>query len=246
MLLGENADSVRSALDSVTAHLQDAGPQAALIVFYSGHADATALHLGGTHLPIAEITTSVRGAASGLRMLIVDACRSGAVSRIKGLREAGDFEIKIDQNPSVEGTVIITSSTAGENSQESDILRASFFSHHLVNGLRGAADRNGDERVTLAEVYAYTYAQTLRSSGRTLNLQHPTYSFDVKGQGEVVLSDLSTATRSGRLRLGDPAVYVISDGRRETIVAEVAPSRADAVVSLPPRRYVVQERRSHE
>ena len=32
---------------------------------------------------------------------------------------------------------ILTSSAAGENSQESDVLRGSFFSHHLVAGLRG-------------------------------------------------------------------------------------------------------------
>ena len=33
--------------------------------------------------------------------------------------------------------------------------------------------------------YAYSYEQTLRSSNRTLNVQHPTYEFDVKGRGDL-------------------------------------------------------------
>ena len=86
-----------------------------------------------------------------------------------------DFKIQLEGRVEAEGTAFISSSTADENSQESDRLRGLFFSHHLVNALRGAADRNSDGLVTLAECYEYTYAQTLRSSGQTLSIQHPTY-----------------------------------------------------------------------
>ncbi len=247
-LLGEDAGAVRVGLARLEKRLEALEGETAVLVFYSGHADANALHLGGTHLPMKELTEAVKDLSSPLRVLIVDACRSGSASRVKGLKKAEDFEIAVEDRVSAEGMAIITSSTAGEDSQESDGLRASFFSHHLVNGLRGAADRSGDDRVTLAEAYAYTYAQVLRSSGRTMNLQHPTYRFDMKGQGEVVLSRLDKADkRSGRLRLAEPAVYVIVEERAGgTLAAEVSPARPQAVIALPPRRYFVQERHPRE
>ena len=65
--------------------------------------------------------------------------------------------------------------------------------------------------MTLTEAYAYTYEQTLRSTGRTLDVQHPTYAYDVKGRGEVVLSEPRRSDRrSGVLTLGQAAVYHIN------------------------------------
>src|SRR5262249_5074950 len=55
LVLGENAASVRGALQDVNAKIRartGEGKHTALIVFYSGHADASALHLGGTELPL--------------------------------------------------------------------------------------------------------------------------------------------------------------------------------------------------
>lgn len=65
------------------------------------------------------------------------------------------------------------SRTPTSPAHESDRLRSSFFSHHLITGLRGAADADGDERVALSEAYDYAYRQTLRSSGQTTQLQPP-------------------------------------------------------------------------
>lgn len=247
LLKGQDAGALTASIRDVAARVKAHGdPDSAIVLFYSGHADATALHLGGTHLPLAELEDALRGSPASLRLLFIDACRSGTVSRVKGMRAAKPFDFDVDDRMRVDGVAIITSSTAGENSQESDELRGSFFSHHLINGLRGAADRNGDTRVTLGEAYAYTYAQTLRSSGRTMQLQHPTYAFDFKGQGEVVLAQVDRdGRRSGRLQLGDPAVYVVVEGGG-TLTAEVSPAHADAQLTLPPRGYLVQERLPRE
>ena len=88
MLLGEDASTVRRALQEVNAAIRaqaGAGHSTALVVFYSGHADATALHLGGTELPLEELKTLVEGSPAGVRLLVLDACRSGAVTRVKGV-----------------------------------------------------------------------------------------------------------------------------------------------------------------
>lgn len=247
MLLGEDAATVRRALQDLNAEIRGqvvSGQPSALVVFYSGHADAGSLHLKGSVLPLDELRKLVQGSAAAVRLLVVDACRSGTITRVKGVQAAPTFAIQLEEQGVAEGVAILTSSAAGESSQESDRLRGSFFSHHLVNALRGAADRNGDGRVTLTEAYAYTYDQTLRSSGRTLELQHPTYAFDVKGREDLVISVAgSPQGQTGRLRLGDPSLYLVAEEREGgPIVAEVAPAHAQAQLLLPVGSYFVQQR----
>ena len=251
ILIDESAETVRRALVSVNAGLRARsadGKTTALLVFYSGHADAESLHLRGTRLPIEELRGLVSGSPATMRLLVVDACRSGAVTRVKGVRSVPEFAIKLEDRVEAEGTAMISSSTAGESSQESDRLRASFFSHHLVNALRGAADRNGDGRVTLSEAYAYSYAQTLRSSGQTLQLQHPTYAYDVKGSGDLVLTTLTGAEHNlGRLRLADASMYLVTEERESgAVVAELTTTRNQGVIALPRGKYFIQRRGSYE
>ncbi len=251
MILGEDANAVRRSLISLNARLRSAGePQqaATLLVYYSGHADAEELHLGGTRLPFAELRGLLEGSPAGLRLLIVDSCRSGGVSRVKGVRPGRSFEIKLEEAANAQGMAIMTSSAASEASQESETLKGSFFSHHLMSGLRGAADRDGDGLVTLTEAYSYTYEQTLRSTGRTLEIQHPTYAYDVKGRGEVILSQPGRVDRgAARLRLLDAGLYIISEDRQDgPLIAEVAAPRPGTVIALPPRRYFVQYRALRE
>jgi hypothetical protein len=255
LLIDERADTVRRTLlainAAIRARVQEGSRATALLVFYSGHADADALHLRGTRLSFEEIRGLAAGSPATMRLLIIDACRSGAVTRVKGVRPAPEFALRIDpwgDRVEAEGTVIISSSTAGESSQESDRLRASFFSHHLINALRGAADRNGDGRVTLSEAYAYTYTETLRSSGRTLALQHPTYAYDVRGSGDLVLTTLADAGQgAGRLRLSGAGTYLITEEKESgAVVAELFAPRDRAYLSLPRGRYFVQQRGSDE
>lgn len=241
-ILDADAKTVQASLERVVSGL---GSAAVLVVYYSGHADADALHLGGTRLGFDALRQQVRSASAQLRLLVVDACRSGGVSRVKGVKAGRTFTVSAEEDATAEGFAIITSSTANESSQESDALRGSFFSHHLVNGLRGAADKNDDGSITLSETYAYAYDGTVRSSGQTLDLQHPTYAWSMKGRSDVVLTRTKNArARSGTLTLRSPVVHLITDAVGGQVVAEVRPSQPGAVLSLPPRRYRVQERQA--
>lgn len=252
LLINENADTVRRTLTAVNTTLRaasaDAPRQTALLVFYSGHADAEDLHLRGSRLPFEELRSLVTASPATVRLFIIDACRSGMVTRVKGVVPAPEFKLQLDSRVDVEGTAIIASSTADESSQESDRLRGSFFSHHLVNALRGAADVNGDGRVTLDEAYAYTRAQTLRSSGQTLALQHPTYAYDVKGSGELVMTTVvDNANAGSRLRLAGAGTYLLTEEKESgLVVAEFTTLRSRALVALPQGRYFIQQRGSLE
>jgi len=247
LVLGEQVEAVRRALIDVNAEIRAAvaeGRPTTLIVFYSGHADADSLHFDGSRLRFDELRKLVTGSAATMRMLFVDACRSGSVTRVKGVTPAQPFAITMDDHTAAEGTAIITSSAAGESSQESDSLRGSFFTHHFINALRGAADRDADGVVTLNEAYAYTYAQTLNSTGRTIALQHPTYAYDVKGRAPVVLSRPGAASnQTGHLRLGRAATYLITQSKvGGPMVAELSPDNDGVRVALPTGQYLVQQR----
>jgi len=245
LLAGEDASTVRSALLDLNARIRAGGEtNPKLIVFYSGHADSKALHLGNTRLDLTELRAIVKGSSASVRLLVIDACRSGAVTRVKGVKATPLFKLTYDTGQSAQGFAILTSSSAGENSQESDRLRASFFSHHLVSGLRGAADKNMDGKVTIDEAYQYTYAQTLKSSGRSLELQHPTFEYGLKGKGGVILTRPSNSKgRTGRLRIETPGLYLISEGSESGPIAmEVAVKKGGTVVALPHRKYFVQRR----
>lgn len=244
-LVEEEAAAVVQTLNDVEEDVRRArasGKSTAVFVYYSGHADATALHLGASQLPFDRLRELVRSLPADLRVLVVDACRSGGISRVKGVAAGEAFALKlVAELP--EGFAVVTSSAAGEDSQESDRLRGSFFSHHLVNALRGAADRNRDGEVTLGEAYDYTYEQTLRSSGSTLQLQHPTYRWELKGRGDVVLTRPVQDTHAGSVRMNEAVTHLFYDADANDLVAEVRPPAAGAHLSLPARRYRIQQRR---
>jgi hypothetical protein len=194
-------------------------------------------------VPYWELRSVLRGSAATLRVLILDGCRSGEMTSVKGGLPAREFAIAPAPEIRAEGVVMMSSSAAGEDSHESSRLRASFFSHHLVNALVGAADDDSDGVVTLGEAYRYAYRNTLRASGRTSRLQHPTYSYDMKGRNDFAMTRLASGDSGARLRLGASGTYLIYRERDDgELVAEVNVLGRGKLLSLPPDRYFVQRR----
>ena len=245
LLRGQDAATVRRALIAVNDRVRAARHQTVLIVYYSGHADASALHLGGTQLELPELEQLVRGSAASFRLLVLDACRSGALTRVKGGAPIPPFDIRLEERVAGEGAVFLTSSSASEDSQESDEIKGSFFSHALISGLLGAADENDDGRVTLDEAYRYAYEATLRASSRTLaGLQHPTFQYEVRGQGDLVLSTLaSDAPSRAFVTLPQGRTWLLFHGSEEgAVVAEVSARDKSRRLSVRAGRYFVRGR----
>ena len=216
-----------------------------LVVFYSGHADARGLHPGKSTLSYDELKTAVSTSPAGVKLIIIDGCRSGALTRVKGVKRGKTFDINAMSELRSSGFAMITSSAAGEDSHESERLRAAFFSHHLTNAIRGIGDYNGDGRVTLSEAYSYTYHQTLRSSGTTASLQHPTFDNRLRGRADVALTEPGRFGRHvGFLVLHRPGTYLVVSARRSgPVVAKLQATKSGQRISLPPGPYLVQERR---
>jgi hypothetical protein len=245
LLRGQDADTVRRALIAVNERVRTAGRPTVLLVYYSGHADAGALHMGSTRLELGELEQLVRGSAAVFRLLILDACRSGALTRVKGGTPIPPFDIRLGERVAGEGAVFLTSSSASEDSQESDELKGSFFTHALVSGLLGAADENRDGRVTLDEAYRYAYEATLRASSRTLaGTQHPTFQYELRGAGDLVLATLEGRGQTRAwLELPPGRTWLLfQDSADGAVVGEVAAADRVRRLSVRAGRYFVRGR----
>jgi hypothetical protein len=247
LLQGRSVDDVRKALREARDRLESAAEDGLLLVYYSGHADGDSLHLAGSRLPLDELRSLVRERAIATRIMIIDACRSGALTAVKGAHPGQSFEVRLAPGDDPHGLAIITSSAAGEESQESPQLQASFFTHHFATGLLGAADRDGDGDVTIAEAYAYAAGHTVAATSATwAGPQHPTYNLDLGGRHELVLTHPGGGAGSGRavghLTLGRPGWYFIRRQSDGSLVAEVTGDDAEHPLALAPGQYEVLQR----
>lgn len=212
-----------------------------LFVYYSGHGDDQAVHADGERLALTRLQALIDAVPARLRVLVIDACRS--VPRGKGVVRAERFAISLDPLAQ-RGTVLLQSAAAGQLAQESEPLRGAVFTHYLSSGMRGAADRDDDRRVTLAEAYVYAYNRTIyHSAGGSGPLQHPTLALQLRGSGPVVLTHLDRARSRLVLPSGADVQYLIYRRPGETLVAEAwGRSRRPAIVALPAGRFVVVRR----
>lgn len=248
LLQGESPETVRRVLIAVNDRIRNdvaGGDDAVLFVYYSGHADAERLHLGDEELKVRTLRQLVRGSSADVRMLMLDACRSGSLTRVKGVRSTKRFDVKLDETLAQQGMVFLTSSSATEDAQESDALKGSFFTHYFVSGLLGAADVDLDRSVTISEAYAHAYDSTLRASSQTLHgIQHPTFAMNLKGRDDLVLTWLGDGD-SRRARVRFPrgrSVLLFVQGPKGAVVAEVGARDAVREISVEPGKYFVRAR----
>lgn len=211
-----------------------------LVFYYSGHADARALLLEGSELSFAELSRALAATGAELRLELVDACRSGAMTRKKGASLGQRIDVSTGEVG--EGRVVITSSAEWEDSHESDTLGGSFFTLHMTTGLRGAADVDRDGQVTLSEAYRYVYGRTVESTlGAGAGVQHPTFAYELTGRGELILTWPPRAGGRVAFRAGD---YLVIDPATGRVAAEVTSPTAS--LTLPAGSYRVHKRTRSE
>ena len=96
LLQGRNATRVEAAFRALTERIQTsqaAQKETVLIVYYSGHADMAAMHLGRSRFEFERLTHLLESAGATFKILIMDACRSGELTRVKGGKPAQPFRI---------------------------------------------------------------------------------------------------------------------------------------------------------
>ena len=191
MEFSQGIRKIRTLIAGATAYNE----RREFIFYYSGHSDEEGLLLGQNRYSYKKLRSDITEIPADVHIAIVDSCSSGALTRSKGGVRKPAF--LIDASNITEGHAFLTSSSADEAAQESDRIQASFFTHYLVSGLRGAADSTNDGRVTLNEAYHYAFNETLAATEKTrYGAQHPTYDISLTGTGDIVLTDLRKTSAS--------------------------------------------------
>lgn len=238
------AASLHASLDQAEALALGHSPQEVSFLFYfSGHGDREAIHLSGEAFPIRELQERIARLPAALRLVVIDACRT-KTDRTKGMTTEPGFPIALSSSQIASGVAWLFASSDGDVAQESDEIGGALFSHFWTTGLRGAADSNGDGRVTLQESFDFAYAQTLLQSARSgAALQRPQERLELTEAGPVVLTALSTNRATLVLPADRDALYLVYGASSRSLEAELyaQPDRATSV-ALPPGRYVVQRR----
>ena len=189
-----------------------------LVFYYSGHSDEDGLLLNRERYSYRDLREKINSLNTDMRVVILDSCSSGAITRAKGGVKTRPF--LFDSSVSAEGYAFLTSSSENESSQESDSIESSYFTHSLVAGLRGAADTVGDGRVTLNEIYRFAYNETLAKTETSVyGAQHPSYDMQLSGSGDVILTDIRETSASllidreltGRITIRDDSDFLIAE-----------------------------------
>jgi len=234
---------LEAALDSLRARVGTAARGGAarteLVVYYSGHADEKGLLLGEDRYSYRSLRDRLDEVPADVKIAVLDACASGAITRLKGGRQQQPF--LVDESSAMKGHAFLTSSSATEAAQESDRIKGSYFTHFLLSGLRGAADVSGDGRVTLNEAYQFAFAETL---GRTVDTkggpQHPSYDINLSGTGDVVMTDLRETAATLVLGEALDGRFLVRNARQELVVELYKPYGRTVELGIEPGSYEVR------
>ena len=241
LLLGADRDQLLASLTELRARALDAqraGVRIEVVFYYSGHSDEEGLLIRGERLPYPALRRAIEDVPADVRIAILDSCASGAFARNKGGRFLPPF--LSDSSTQVRGQAILTSSSETEVAQESDRIKSSFFTHHLLSGLRGAADTSRDGRVTLNEAYQYAYGETLARTERTLGgAQHPAYDIALAGTGDLVMTDVRSASAGLVISEEVTGRLYVRDGNGNLVVELSRPAGQSTELGLPPGTYRV-------
>jgi len=218
------------------------GGRTEVLVYYSGHADEKGLLLGDDRYSYQSLRDRLDEIPADVRIAVLDACASGAFTRLKGGKARKPF--LVDESVSMRGHAFLTSSAVTEAAQESDHIGASYFTHYLVSGLRGAADVTGDGKITLNEVYQFAFNETLgKTAGSGGGAQHPSYEINLSGTGDVVMTDLRQTTAAIVLGEALEGRIFIRNAKQELVVELYKPHGRRVEIGLEAGEYEVRVER---
>ncbi|MCP4200823.1 MAG: hypothetical protein GY769_02680 [bacterium] len=118
-------------------------------------------------------------------VVVIDSCFSGAVGGrtvFEGGRGGTLDEVFLERIARAgTGRVVLTASGSNEVARELEDLGHGVFTHYVLEGLRGAADENGDREVDVDEVYDYAsrHVRELTENRQNPERKAPRQSGDV-------------------------------------------------------------------
>jgi tetratricopeptide (TPR) repeat protein len=145
-------------------------------VYFLGY-DTDKNNLSGTGVSQIDIEKIFSRSPAGKKIWMADACHSGGAGLSVGMRGAAEDaeminRLLIQMVVAKKGMAMFTASSSSEYSFESDRWGGGHgaFTYHLLKGLKGEADLDGNEFVEIRELYEYVYRNVSKD---TNGKQHP-------------------------------------------------------------------------
>jgi hypothetical protein len=154
--------------------------------------DASSRSLGGTGFPMEDMNRALRNVSARYKVLITDACHSGGINTegTRSLTLNRINEVFLSQMVTSTGVqVTFTASQSGQESLESEDWGGGhgIFTYYMLEGLKGAADENGDHIVSIGEAMEFTRARVMRETRQRQIPQISTTAYDYHFPVAVVL-----------------------------------------------------------
>ncbi len=185
-------------------------------------------NVGASGVPMTEIARWIGAIEANSIVVIMDCCHAGRALNRDGtvFRSQGrDVTIKpaVFQAMSGKGRFLIASCDEGQQSIESTRLKHGLFTYHLLRGLKGAADKDGDGKVGVSELFNYVSTAVARDAREQFHCEQTPWT-NATYTEEVFLSwaRRSDAATSKRHRfLEDPWKRLGPDGAMAEIEAQL-------------------------
>jgi hypothetical protein len=252
LLRGATQPKVQARMGQLKKHVQGLrrqhgkGLHITILLYYSGHARQGRLLLGKTQMEFSEVQRLLRALDVDIRLAIVDACESGAPNSPRGLRRRKEaFAIpRLQITPTIRGDILISATGEHESAHEDPDIKGGVFTHYLISGLRGAADRDQDGKITLEELYHYTYTRALsRTLLSSYGPQRAHFHQQLSGYGSLILARRQSPQAWLLLRAEMTGDFFIWDTQRRVLLAEINKTKGKpAILALAPGRYVLHWR----
>jgi uncharacterized caspase-like protein len=167
-------------------------PNDLLLFYYSGHGDEDSgecylvardgrrLVLGDTAVRMSRIKEIIGQASARAKVIVLDACHSGADIGSKGPQPmTSGFINRVFAE--AEGQAILASCKQGEYSYEWSAHKRSVFTHFLLEAFEGQADRDEKGFVTVQDVSRYVVDRVKLWASQQKVCQTPTLQYAVAG-----------------------------------------------------------------
>jgi hypothetical protein len=186
MVLTNDHATRRNILDSMRALFSRASENDMVVFYFSGHG------LKGAFLPhdyddndvkidYTEVNELLAACPAKHKLVIGDACFVGSLWASKSVDPVVVKETQEDKKDNflreliktAPGTAFLLSSSADEESFEISSYGRSIFTHYILEGLKGAANSNGDDIITVTELFEYAELNVRTLAARVKKEQTP-------------------------------------------------------------------------
>ena len=186
--------------DSLNSVVKTTQPDDKVFIYFSGHgieegdqtwllaSDSRLSMLDRTAIQLDEVNRILSECQADSKILILDACHSGAV-KDKGGSGTMTSDFKDTAFTAITGRATLSSSGLNESSYDHDEKRHSAFTYFLLEGLKGKADSNADNIVSLTEISDYVKTEVPKWGFKSGKQQTPMFNSYITG--EIVLTGCS-------------------------------------------------------